>query len=166
MVRRALASAVVLAALAIVPEAISAPAPDCSLRLLPSGTPLNLSQYRGKVLYLDFWASWCGPCQLSFPFMNRLNKDYGGRGLAVVAVNLDARSNDARSFLARHSAQFAVAMGDNQQCAKRFALNAMPTSYLIDRSGTLRASHSGFRPEKARAVRAEIERLLSEGPNT
>jgi thiol-disulfide isomerase/thioredoxin len=135
------------------------PLPDCTLKL---GSETGFGQFRGKVLYVDFWASWCGPCLLSFPFMNDLQNSYGPRGLQVVAVNMDEKPADAAAFLTKHPASFAVASGPNGRCATAFGVATMPTSFLVDRSGRIRDIHPGFRPGDADGLRAAIEGLLAE----
>jgi len=137
-------------------------APDCVLKLAPSGQSVSLDKFRGKVLYVDFWASWCTPCLLSFPFMNQLQTSYAGQGLQVLAVNMDEKPDDARQFLAEHPANFSVAMGPNPQCAKEFGVADMPSSFLVDRAGIVRGRHSGFRPGDVGSLRALVARLLAE----
>lgn len=158
--------AVAVAALTLAQGAASAvpsgqPAPDCAL-VLSDQDPAMLSALRGQVVYLDFWASWCGPCALSFPFMNNLEAAYRARGLRVVAVNMDERGEDAQRFLQRRPANFAVAEGDNTPCARAFGVPGMPATYLIDRNGIVRHTHSGFRRGDAERLRAEVETLLAE----
>ena len=136
------------------------PAPICSFSV--GGQSVDLSRYRGKVVYLDFWASWCIPCMASFPFMQRLHQDLSGRGLVVLAVDMDASPADGRAFLARHPVGFDVATGSNADCARRFGVAAMPSTYIIDRSGTIRAVHTGFRGGEAQDLRRQVEQLLSE----
>jgi peroxiredoxin len=142
--------------------ALAASAPDCSWNLDGARQIANTQQFRGKVLYVDFWASWCAPCVLSFPFMNQLQAALGGQGLQVLAVNMDARPEDEQRFLAAHPARFDVASGENAQCAKNFGVEAMPSSFIVDRSGTIRFVHRGFRPDDAGQLRAEVQQLLTE----
>lgn len=155
MIRSRMIAAMLLSAIAGTP-ASAAPVPTACT------AATGLEAYRGKVVYLDFWASWCVPCRLSFPFMNRLDQDLRERGLVVLALNLDARRADAERFLAGHPAQFVLGFGNNEACARGMGVAAMPSSYLIDRHGNVRAVHAGFRPGQAANVRAEVERLLSE----
>lgn len=151
-----------LAADAMLGAEQAAAAPACPLAIDASGAPKALAELRGQVVYLDFWASWCGPCRQSFPVMNTLQTELGGKGLAVVAVNLDEEAADAASFLAAHPAQFRVAGGDNTACASAFKVEAMPSSYLIDRAGRVRLVHHGFRAGDAETLRAQLETLLAE----
>lgn len=137
-------------------------APACKLSLDQDATPGELAQYRGQVVYVDFWASWCGPCRQSFPFMNQLHSELGDKGLTVLAINLDEEAADAQSFLANHAASFKVVGGANQDCAAAFNVEAMPSSYLIDRAGKLRYVHHGFRAGDAEVLRTLAASLLAE----
>jgi thiol-disulfide isomerase/thioredoxin len=136
-------------------------APPCALTL-STGQPVDFGRFRGQVLYVDFWASWCGPCLLSFPFMNELQRTYGDKGLHVLAVNMDEKPADAARFLGQHPATFDVANGPNGQCAKDFGVATMPTSFLVDRSGTVRVVHKGFRTGDIDELKAKLEGLIAE----
>ncbi|MEY2685826.1 MAG: hypothetical protein RL375_24 [Pseudomonadota bacterium] len=114
---------------------------------------VKLADLRGKLVYLDFWASWCGPCRHSFPWMNEMQTRYGTRGLQVLAVNLDARREDADRFLADVPARFPIAFDARGDTAKLYAIKGMPSSVLIGPDGRVLAQHSGFRD----AHRAELE---------
>jgi thiol-disulfide isomerase/thioredoxin len=139
-------------------------APNCTLTLSGDTQSRDLRQFSGEVLYVDFWASWCGPCAQSFPFLSDLNRDYHSRGLRIVGINLDENFADAKDFLAQHPAGFSVASGVNEQCAEDFGVQAMPSSYLIDRNGVIRHEHRGFRPGEAEQLRKLVEQLLAEPP--
>ena len=141
------------------------PAPSCSLQPLTDAPPLNFAQFKGKVVYVDFWASWCGPCATSFPFMNNLSRDLKAQGLEVIGVNLDENLEESKQFLEQQLADFIIASDPDQHCAKQFGLKAMPTSYLIDRKGMVRHVHIGFRPGEALEFRALAEQLLAEKPD-
>jgi thiol-disulfide isomerase/thioredoxin len=135
--------------------------PPCALTLT-AGQLVSFDAYRGQVLYVDFWASWCGPCQLSFPFMNELQRAYGARGLHVLAINMDEKPADAARFLDQHPASFDIANGPNGRCAKDFGVATMPTSYLVDRKGTIRVVHKGFRAGDIDELRGKLEELIAE----
>jgi thiol-disulfide isomerase/thioredoxin len=141
-------------------------APDCTWSLQGAKQTSDTQQYHGKVLYVDFWASWCAPCLLSFPFMNELQSAFRGQGLQVMGVNMDQKPDDVQRFLGEHPARFSVATGANAQCAKNFGVAAMPSSYLIDRNGTIRFVHRGFRQGDADQLRTQVEQLLAEKPVT
>jgi len=118
---------------------------------------VKLAQLQGKVVYVDFWASWCVPCKQSFPFMNELQSKYGPKGLQIVAINLDAKRDDADRFLTQVPAQFTVAFDAKGDSAKRFEVKGMPSSFLIGRDGRVVATHRGFKDEE----RQEIEALIA-----
>jgi thiol-disulfide isomerase/thioredoxin len=141
--------------------AIGQPAP---LFELPSEQPtsLVLQQLRGQVVYLDFWASWCGPCRQSFPWMAEMHRRHAAQGLAVVAVNLDTRMADAQAFLKSVPAPFRIAYDPKGQTPREYAIKAMPTSLLIGRDGRVRLIHAGFRPSDTAALEAAILEALKE----
>ena len=138
--------------------------PHCTLIPFGGNKPVDLQQLRGKVVYVDFWASWCGPCAQSFPFMNNLDRELRAQGLQVVGINLDEDPADAQDFLGKRPARFAVAMDADKSCAQSFGVKAMPSTYVIDRKGVIRHVHLGFRPGEADNVRDVVERLLAENP--
>lgn len=137
---------------------------SCALTTLDGKSTHNLQELKGKVVYVDFWASWCPPCVKSFPFLNQLNHDMKEQGLHVIGINLDEKVTDAKEFLAKHPVDFSIAADPSKQCAKVFELMAMPTSYLIDRKGTIRHIHQGFRPGETEELRALITQLVMEHP--
>jgi cytochrome c biogenesis protein CcmG, thiol:disulfide interchange protein DsbE len=122
--------------------------------------PLNLDSFKGKVVYLDFWASWCGPCLESFPWMNRLQSELGGSGLVVIAVNVDRERAVAEQFLRRHPAQFRIVYDPEGKLPEKFGVRGMPTSFLIERNGRIQFQHEGFflkdRDALAQQVRAAV----------
>ena len=126
--------------------------------------PLDLSKYAGKVVYLDFWASWCGPCKKSFPFMNQIKQQFEEQGLAVIAVNVDIDRENADDFLAKHPAQFEIIYDPDGELMAQYEIQAMPTSFLFDRQGQLLGSHLGFKLEDAEELSAAIENLLKIAP--
>ncbi len=141
-------------------------APACTLQTLGEGSQIHVEQFKGKVVYVDFWASWCAPCVRSFPFMNELDREFRDRGLQVLAINLDEKLEDAQKFLAKHPARFILAADRSGQCPRDFGVRGMPSSYLVDRRGIIRHVHLGFRPGDARKLRALVEQLLAEGAGT
>ncbi|HEX7641052.1 MAG TPA: TlpA disulfide reductase family protein [Burkholderiaceae bacterium] len=117
---------------------------------------VKLSEYHGKLIYLDFWASWCGPCKKSFPWMNDMQKRYGDQGLQVVAVNLDAKRTDALEFLSIVSAGFKIGFDPGGAVARSYGVKGMPSSVLIAPDGRVIAMHEGFNE----ADRAELENRI------
>ncbi len=129
---------------------------------IQAAPPLDLANLRGQVVYLDFWASWCGPCRLSFPWMQTLAKTYEGQGLAIVAVNLDRDRLDADKFLAQFTPTFDVRFDPQGESAAFYKIKGMPASVLIDRHGVMRFTHVGFRPVDAAAFETQLRELLAE----
>ena len=127
-----------------------------------SAGELNVEAYRGKVVVVDFWASWCIPCRRSFPWMNAMIGKYGDLGLVFIGVNVDQERSEAESFLAEFPPDFAILYDDeNKSLAREFNVQAMPTSYVFDRDGNRIAQHLGFKVKKQN----EYEALLVETLN-
>jgi thiol-disulfide isomerase/thioredoxin len=124
--------------------------------------PLDLTQYRGRVVYLDFWASWCAPCQQSFPWMQSLKTTYERQGLTVLAIGLDRKRADADRFLALRKTTLEVRFDPQGDIARAFAIQGMPTSIIIDRRGVVRFTHVGFRPADGFTYEMQIQQLLAE----
>jgi len=122
--------------------------------------PVDLKQYRGKVVYLDFWASWCVPCRKSFPWMNEMQAKYKSQGLVVLAVNLDEEKQAAQQFLAQVPGKFTIAYDPQGITPGQYQVEVMPTSYLINRSGDVVYAHKGFKQSKANDMESEISELL------
>lgn len=139
------------------PAAQSPPRPAPRFSLPGAAGTVALDSLRGRVVYLDFWASWCGPCRASFPWMEAMQQRYRAKGLSVVAINLDRERRAADGFLARHPASFAVAFDPAGKVAEAYGVAAMPTSFLIGRDGAVLATHAGFAPGKAGELEARIQ---------
>jgi cytochrome c biogenesis protein CcmG/thiol:disulfide interchange protein DsbE len=139
------------------------PAPSFTLPLIGSskGT-ISLADLKGKVVYLDFWATWCPPCRKSFPWMQDIYQRYKDKGLAVVAVSVNARQKDAEKFIKEHNPNFITAFDSGKKTAKTYKLEAMPSSYLIDRQGKIISTHLGFRTSNISKVETEIQQALKE----
>ena len=123
---------------------------------------LDLSAYKGKVVYLDFWASWCTPCRLSFPWMNQIQEIYGNKGLVVIGVNVDHDRELADEFLQANNAHFKIVYDSNGAIAGEYDFKDMPTSVLIGRDGKVHAVHNGFYPNREGSYAADISALLNE----
>jgi thiol-disulfide isomerase/thioredoxin len=121
---------------------------------------IQLSQYKGKVVYLDFWASWCEPCKRSFPWMNELQEQHGKDGFEIIAINLDESRNDAEEFLKKMPAKFDVAFDKSGKTAEVYNLKAMPSSFLIDRNGKLVHKSLGYRAEEKKILEKKIKQLV------
>lgn len=121
---------------------------------------LDLGQYKGKVVYLDFWASWCGPCRKSFPWMNAMEQKYAAQGLVVVSVNVDEKRADADAFLKAVPADFPVIFDPEGKLAEQYQLIGMPSSFIIGRDGKLLKSHQGFLDDSPVRYEAELRAAL------
>jgi thiol-disulfide isomerase/thioredoxin len=150
-VAAALAAVLLLAQPACAAVSPGQPAPLFEL----AGTigTVRLDQYQGKLVYLDFWASWCGPCRHSFPWMNEMQAKYGAQGFQVVGINVDAKTADAHSFLATTPASFVVAFDPAGAAPRQYGIKGMPSSVLIGPDGKVLYEHNGFRD----GDRAELE---------
>jgi len=123
-------------------------------------SPEELARSGSQVVWLDFWASWCTPCRHSFPWMNAMQRKYGARGFKVLAVNLDSDHKDADRFLATVPAEVTIDFDPEGVLAKQYGVEAMPSSYLLDRTGRVVASHVGFKESKEAEYEAAIRAAL------
>ena len=121
---------------------------------------LHLSDYKGKVVVLDFWASWCVPCRRSFPWMNTMQQKYADDGLVIIAVNLDNEVSEAKAFLQQYPAEFQIFYDHDRQLARELAVEAMPSSFLIGRDGKVSERHLGFKSAKTDEYEAAIVAAL------
>lgn len=126
---------------------------------------LDLPRYRGKVLYVDFWASWCGPCKLAFPFMQQLAARYSSSDLAIVTINLDRQRRPADAFLRRIGSGLPVIYDAAGDLAQAWKVVDMPTSLVFDRRGDLRFRHRGFLPARVQEYEGHVAQLVREGVN-
>lgn len=137
-------------------------APSFAARPLRGRAEVRLADQRGKVVFLDFWASWCVPCRRSMPWLERIHREHAAAGLEVVSVNVDEKLADARAFLRRYPVGFPVINDAGGAIAALYNVQDIPTSFLIDRAGCLRSAHRNFRSADAPRLRAEIAALLRE----
>ncbi|MCG8043436.1 MAG: TlpA family protein disulfide reductase [Candidatus Thiodiazotropha endolucinida] len=125
------------------------------------GPEFDLEQYRGRVVLLDFWASWCGPCREAFPWLNEMHRKYQGAGLEIIGINLDEVRGEAQQFLINTPVEFTIHYDPKGLLAKHYDLQGMPASYLIGRDGRLLVTHTGFFRSQAAEREAEILRALN-----
>ncbi len=165
--RRGLARGLALSLLLLLPAARAAdglkpgdPFPDLATFQLEGQLPATL---KGRVLLVDFWASWCAPCKQSFPALEELHQRYRDRGLTIVAVNVDEARPNLERFLKKSPVTFTIVRDAAQKLVARTAVTTMPSSFLVDRHGKVRFVHSGYRGDKTKEEYAhEIELLLAE----
>jgi thiol-disulfide isomerase/thioredoxin len=167
--RESLAPALVLTVLALIAPSLRAetkvgdvfPALDSANLVALGGTEIPATA--GKVVLVDFWASWCAPCKASFPMMSRLHQDFASRGFVVAAIGVDEKPAAAAAFARKLAPRFATLHDGDQKLVKQVVVPTMPTSYLVGRDGRVRFVHSGFHGDVTeRELRKQIESLLTE----
>jgi len=136
------------------------PAPAFAAKSLTGPGTVSLSSYRGKVVYLDFWASWCAPCQAALPALEELRKEFPADQFQVIAVNVDQDPEKALRLLEKHKIGYPSAADPEGRLPATFGLKTMPTSYLIDRDGVVRMVHPGFRTSDVETLRKRIQSLV------
>ena len=136
-------------------------APNFVLGKSSKGTEISLSHLKGRVVYLDFWASWCIPCLKSFPWMNEMREKYAEQGLKVIAVSLDHDKDLARRFADEFEAEFTIGFDTRSELADQFDVRGLPASVLISRKGKMLAMHAGFNDEQAIEYESEIVKALN-----
>jgi cytochrome c biogenesis protein CcmG/thiol:disulfide interchange protein DsbE len=156
-----LVSFVWLLAVAFLSATDARPAPAVELHRA-DGTAVRPSDYRGKVLLIDFWASWCVPCKASFPALDALYQRDRDRGLVVLAINLDEERKAADAFLASRPHVMPIVFDPRGESAEAFRIRGMPSSVVIDRAGNIRFTHIGYSAKVLAAYQNEINLLLSE----
>jgi thiol-disulfide isomerase/thioredoxin len=138
-----------------------APASAAGFSLPTSRGTVALDALRGKVVLVDFWASWCVPCRQSFPWMSAVSERYAASGLVVVAIDLDKSREPAEAFLREFSPPFIVAFDPAGKTAEAYDVRAMPSSYLVGRDGRLVYSHAGFDPRDAATIENQIKEAVA-----
>ena len=126
-----------------------------------TGSEVSLSDYQGQVVYLDFWASWCTPCRKSLPWADALYQELKDQGFTVLAINLDEEQEMATEFLQEVPLSFPVLYDGTGTVPPQYQVVGMPTSYIVDRDGKLRAVHTGFNPASADQVADAIRTLIA-----
>ena len=137
------------------------PAPNVELRG-PKGQRQRLADFRGKIVLLKIWASWCPDCKVLFPELDRLSREFKPRGVEVIAVNVDEHRRDADAFLKTQSHKMRVMFDPSARVADAFGARGVPASYLIDTRGTIRFAHEGWDETADATYRREIMSLLAE----
>lgn len=137
-------------------------APEFRLKALGQENYHALSDYRGKVIYLDFWASWCGPCRQSLPALSKFQEEMGSEEFEVLAINLDAEPEDGLAFLRQFPVNYTVLADRTGKTSRAYDLVGLPTSVLIDQNGVLVSSFQGFHPSHLEKLRKAINILTAD----
>jgi len=143
---------------AIAPASI---APDFTLRTM-DGQNLRLQEQRGRVVLVNFWATWCGPCRQEMPHLNRLHDKYRNAGFVLLGVNIDEDPRVAAEVAARIGVRFPVLFDTDKKVSRLYDMSAMPATVVIDRDGKVRHLHRGYRDGVEKAYEQQIRDLLKE----
>ena len=127
----------------------------------PNST-LDIDAFRGQVVVVDFWASWCVPCRRSFPWLNSMHEKYADNGLVIIGVNVDKERADASGFLQEYPARFRISYDPEGRLAEQYGVEGMPSSFVIGRDGQLMNKHLGFKVRKQQEYEAAIVAALEE----
>ena len=158
---RALLAAILVGYLAGANAAAPQPAPDFTLKSL-SGENLKLSELRGQVVLVNFWASWCGPCRQEMPLLDEMYQRYQKLGFTILGVNVEQDVAPAQAMLKENPVHFPVLFDPQSTASKLYNLNAMPTTVLVDRSGNVRYLHQGYMPGYEQTYQQQVSELLRE----
>lgn len=137
-------------------------APACPAKIQTSQQAFDPSSFRGKVVLVDFWATWCPPCLKSMPFFNSLYRELPNDKFEIVAINVDEDSKTAEQFLQDHPVDYPIAFDPKGECPQIYTVKAMPSSYLIDKQGAIRTIHLGYRDGDGTVLRNAIDKLVNE----
>lgn len=136
-------------------------APDFALKSA-SGSNLRLSEYRGDVVMINFWATWCGPCRQEMPLLNDLYARYNRVGFSLLGVNIDDDSKRALQMAEELGVSFPVLFDDRKEVSRLYQVEAMPVTVLVDREGKVRHVHLGYKPGYEEKYLTQIRALLRE----
>jgi DsbE subfamily thiol:disulfide oxidoreductase len=140
---------------------VGKPAPDFAAKS-DSGRNVRLSELRGQVVLINFWASWCSPCRQELPLLSKIYSQYRGAGFALLAVNVDDNRKDAESMLKRLGLKFPTLFDGNKKVAKLYGVDTMPATLVIDRDGRVRYVHRGYYDGYERKYEQQVRELLKE----
>lgn len=142
-------------------ESLSGKAPDFTLRS-NKGTNLKLSEQRGDVVMINFWASWCGPCRQEMPLLDTMYKKYKKLGFTIWGVNIEPDSSSAKKLLKDIPVTFPILFDTDNKVSKNYKVTAMPSTVLVDRNGNMRYLHKGYKPGYENEYRKQVKKLLRE----
>lgn len=165
--KKNLLSKFLLMALFLLPFSVSAisvgeTVPSFKAPTIDGSKSLALEEYRGKVVLIDFWASWCPPCLRSLPKYDDLRLEIGTDNFEIVAINVDENTNDARKFLQKHPVNYPIAKDPKGILPSVFGIKAVPTSYLVDKNGVIRYVHVAFKEGDIELLKVEIKKLIAD----
>ncbi|MEI8572116.1 TlpA family protein disulfide reductase [Methylomonas sp. EFPC1] len=141
---------------------IGSSVPSCPATSAYRTNRLDISAYKGKVLLIDFWATWCGPCRKAMPFLNGLRNEQLKDGFEVIGINVDEDIEAAQEYLKSAAVDYPMSFNPEGDCPRIFGVTAMPSSFIVDKQGRIRMIHLGFRDEDKEGLRKQITQLLSE----
>jgi len=137
------------------------PAPDFTLKS-HSGENIRLSDFRGQVVLLNFWASWCGPCRQEMPILDAIHSKYSPLGFSVIGVNVDQKQEKAIEYLRDTQVSFPVLYDPDSRVSKLYSVSAMPSTAIIDRDGNVRFVHPGYKSGDEDKYTSKIKQLIRE----
>jgi thiol-disulfide isomerase/thioredoxin len=140
---------------------VEGPAPDFTLKT-NSGENYRLSEHRGEVLLINFWASWCGPCRQEMPLLEEIHQKYSKLGFSVLGVNVDEDSAMADKILNDIPVNFPILYDQSSDISKLYNVDAMPTTVMVDRNGNMRVLHRGYKPGYEDLYIKDIKKLVRE----
>lgn len=126
-----------------------------------SNRTVPFDDFKGQLIYLDFWASWCGPCLESLPFLEYIHQAYQGKGIIIIGVNIDEDRNNGMSFLKTHSISFLNLYDPKGFIGKKLGVKNMPTAFLINKDGNILFKHVGFDKNYSNRLDETISKLLN-----
>jgi peroxiredoxin len=140
---------------------VSGPAPNFTLKGM-DGKNVKLSELRGNVVLLNFWASWCGPCREEMPLLNKIHQKYEPLGFTILGVNVEEDSDAAKKFIAQRPVDFPILLDNTNKVSKLYDVIAMPTTVVIDRDGNMRFLHQGYKSGDEAEYRKMVKKLVRE----
>jgi peroxiredoxin len=141
--------------------AVSDEAPDFTLKTL-DGNNARLKEYRGQVVLINFWASWCGPCRQEMPLLEKIDKRYRDAGFTVLGVNVEGKAGPAKEVATKAGVTFPVLVDDGQKVSQMYALESMPSSVVVDRDGVIRYVHRGYKPGDEAKYLEVVKQLIKQ----
>jgi peroxiredoxin len=159
--KRCAMAAIVIASAGAFAADSGGPAPSFSLTDL-SGKPGALSQYKGNVVMVNFWATWCGPCQQEMPLLDQMYKKYKPAGFTLIGINVDKEAPPVKELLARKPVSFPVLLDPANQVSKAYHVDEMPSTVIVDKKGQIRYIHRGYKPGDENEYQDRIRQLIRE----